>query len=92
MLMEHLILVAMWLFGFIGFIGFILFIPRNKRREGFFAAIMFQAIIWLCDMPAFTFGLLSAPVRELPKATDLALTINYFFYLVLFSIFMLIGE
>ncbi|MFJ8256640.1 CBO0543 family protein [Peribacillus asahii] len=84
MLMEHLILVAMWL---LGFVGLILFIPRKNRRKGLFAFMMFQAIIWLCDMPAFKYGLLSAPVREFPKATDLALTINYFFYPALFSIF-----
>lgn len=84
MLVERLILVAMWLFGFV---GLILFIPRKDRRKGFLALMMFQAIIWLCDLPAFKYGLLSAPVREFPKATDLALTINYFFYPVLFSIF-----
>jgi TRAP-type uncharacterized transport system fused permease subunit len=84
MLMEHLILVAMWLFGFV---GLILFIPRKDRRKGFLAFLMFQAIIWLSDMPAFKYDLLRAPVRELPKATDLPLTIDYFFYPVVFSIF-----
>jgi hypothetical protein len=84
MLMEHLILVAMWLFGFV---GLILLIPRQGRRKGFLAFLMFQAIIWLCDMPAVKYDLLRAPVRELPKATDLPLTIDYFFYPVLFSIF-----
>jgi hypothetical protein len=84
MLMEHLILLAMWL---LGFIGFIMFIPLHDRRKGFLAFLMFQAIIWLCDMPSFQFGLLSAPVREFPKATDLPITIDYFFYPVLFSIF-----
>jgi hypothetical protein len=84
MLMERLILVAMWLFGFV---VFILFIPRKDRRKGFLAFLMFQAIIWLCDMPSFQYGLISAPVREFPKATDLPLTIDYFFYPVLFSIF-----
>jgi hypothetical protein len=84
MLMERLILVAMWLFGFV---GWILLIPRKDRRKGFLAFLMFQAIIWLCDMPAFKYDLLRAPVRELPKATDLPLTIDYFFYPVLFSIF-----
>jgi uncharacterized membrane protein len=84
MRMEHLILLAMWLFGFV---GFILFIPRKDRRKGLLAFLMFQAIIWLCDMPAFQIRLLSAPVRELPKATDLPLTIDYFFYPVLFAIF-----
>ncbi|WP_280525622.1 CBO0543 family protein [Neobacillus mesonae] len=43
--------------------------------------------MWLCDMPAFKYGLFSAPVRELPKATDLPLTIDYFFYPVWFAIF-----
>ncbi|WP_102273091.1 CBO0543 family protein [Cytobacillus massiliigabonensis] len=84
MMMEHFILAAMWIFGFI---GFILFIPRKNRRKGIFAFMIFQAFIWLCDMPSFKFGLLSAPVREFPKATDLAITIDYFFYPVLFSIF-----
>ncbi|WP_342431284.1 CBO0543 family protein [Neobacillus sp. FSL H8-0543] len=84
MLIERLILIAMWP---IGIVAFILFIPLKDRRNGLLALLMFQAIIWLCDMFAFKYGLLSAPVRELPKATDLPLTINYFFYPVLFSIF-----
>lgn len=84
MLMEHWILLAMWLFGLI---GFFLFIPRKDLRKGSLAFLMFQAIIWLCDMPSFQFGLLSAPVRLFPKATDLTITINYLFYPVLFSIF-----
>ncbi|PKR86438.1 CBO0543 family protein [Heyndrickxia camelliae] len=84
MLIERMILVAMWLFGIV---GFILFIPRKDWRRGLFAFLMFQAIIWLCDMPSFQFGLLSAPVREFPKATDLPVTIDYLFYPALFSIF-----
>jgi hypothetical protein len=84
MRMEYIILAAMWLFGFI---GFILFIPHKDRRKGLFAALMFQTFIWLLDMPSFTYGLLSAPVRVFPKATDLTVTINYFFYPVLFAIF-----
>ncbi|BDH61676.1 hypothetical protein MTP04_18060 [Lysinibacillus sp. PLM2] len=84
MLMDHLILVAMWLFGFV---GMILFIPRKDLRKGFLALMMFQSIIWLCDMFSFKYGLLSAPIRIFPKATDLAITINNFFYPVLFSIY-----
>lgn len=84
MRMEHFILLLMWLFGFI---GFILFVPKKDWRKGFLAFMMFHAIIWLCDMPAFKYDLLRAPVRELPKAADLPLTIDYFFYPVLFSIF-----
>ncbi|MDF2855191.1 MAG: hypothetical protein K0Q87_1042 [Neobacillus sp.] len=84
MRIEHVILIAMWLFGVV---AFFLFIPRKDRRKGFLAYLMFQAIIWLCDMPAFKYDMLSAPVREMPKATDLPLTIDYFFYPVLFSIY-----
>jgi hypothetical protein len=84
MLRDYIILAAMWLFGFI---GFILFIPNKERRKGLLAALIFQSIIWLCDMPSFTYGLLSAPVRIFPKATDLTVTINYFFYPILFGIF-----
>jgi hypothetical protein len=84
MRMDYMILAAMWLFGFI---GFILFIPHKDWRKGILAALMFQSFIWLCDMPSFTYGLLSAPVRLFPKATDLTVTINYFFYPVLFAIF-----
>lgn len=81
---EHLILAAMWIFGFL---GFILFIQKKNLRKGLLAYSIFQSIVWLCDMPAFEFGLLSAPVREFPKATDLAITINYLFYPFLFSIY-----
>ncbi|MFZ7946083.1 CBO0543 family protein [Neobacillus sp. 19] len=84
MRMEFYILIAIWLFTII---ALILFIPRKDRRRGFLAFLMFQAVIWLCDMPSFKLGLLSAPVRELPKATDLPLTIDYFFYPSLFAIF-----
>ncbi|WP_319922086.1 CBO0543 family protein [Neobacillus dielmonensis] len=74
----------MWVFGII---GFILFIPRSDRRKGLLSLLVFQAFIWTCDMPAFSYGWLSAPVRIFPKASDLTITINYFFYPVLFSIY-----
>ncbi|WP_026575546.1 CBO0543 family protein [Bacillus sp. UNC438CL73TsuS30] len=84
MLVERIILVAMWLTGFI---CLMLFIPRNDRRKGILALLIFQAFIWLCDLPSFQLNLLKAPVREFPKATDLPFTIDYFFYPVLFSIY-----
>jgi hypothetical protein len=84
MMIEHLIMLAMWLSGIV---GMILFIPKNQRRKGIFAFLLFQAVIWLSDMPAFSYNLLSAPVRVFPKATDLPLTINYFFYPALFAIY-----
>ncbi|MFD0824638.1 hypothetical protein ACT8ZR_03110 [Neobacillus sp. M.A.Huq-85] len=58
MLVERIILIAMWLSGFV---GWILLIPRNNRRKAILALLMFQAIIWLCDIPSFQLGLLSAP-------------------------------
>lgn len=82
--MEYWILGVMWLFGII---SFILFIPRKDLRKGILSLMIFSAIVWLCDMPAFKYNLLSAPVRIFPRATDLALTINYIFYPALFSIY-----
>jgi TRAP-type uncharacterized transport system fused permease subunit len=84
MFIEPLILIVIWL---VGVVGFILFIPHDNRREGILALMIFQAVVWLCDMPAFKYHLLSAPVREFPKATDLTFTINYFLYPVLFAIY-----
>src|SRR5690554_5912572 len=81
---EYLILIGMWIFGFF---FFMMFIPRKYRREGILALMVFQAVIWFFNLPAFEFGLLSAPVREFPKAHDLPITINYFFYPLLFSIY-----
>lgn len=81
---EHFVLLAMWL---IGFCILFLFIPRQNRREGILASIMFQAIIWLCDIPSFYFEVFSAPVREFPKASALPITIDYFFYPILFSFY-----
>ncbi|MHC0035334.1 CBO0543 family protein [Pseudoneobacillus sp. C159] len=74
----------MWLFGLI---GCFLFIPRKDRRKGFLAFLMFQAIIWLCDVITFALDWQRAPVRELPEATNLPLTLDYFFYPVLFAIY-----
>ncbi|WP_127533927.1 CBO0543 family protein [Paenibacillus kobensis] len=84
MWVERLVLVLMWLSGAL---VLVVFIPSNKRREGALALLVLQAIIWLCDLFAFRYGLLSAPVREFPKATDLSITINYFFYPALFAVF-----
>lgn len=77
MLMEHYILIALWL---IGIAIFMLFIPRTHLREALLSLMVFQAVIWLFNIPAFLFGLVSAPIREFPKAHDLPITLNYFFY------------
>lgn len=84
MLIEHWIMIAMWLFGTI---GFFLFVPHNDRRKGIFAFLMFQAAIWLGDMATFALDWQHSPVHLLPKATDMPLTLDYFFYPVLFAIY-----
>lgn len=84
MWVERSVLVLMWLSGAAASVAFI---PPHKRREGALAFLVFQAIIWLCDLFVFRYGLFSAPVREFPKATDLSITIDYFFYPVMFAVF-----
>ncbi|WP_257535724.1 CBO0543 family protein [Mesobacillus foraminis] len=77
-------MIAMWL---LGSAGFTLFIPRKDWRKGIIAFLMFQAIIWLGDMITFKFDWQHSPVRLFPKATDMPLTLDYFFYPVLFALF-----
>jgi hypothetical protein len=84
MQMEHWILIAMWLFGTL---VFFLFVPLKDMRKGIFAFLMFQAIIWISDMSTFAMDWLHSPVHLFPKATDLPLTLDYFFYPVLFALY-----
>lgn len=86
MRLEYWLLIGLWI---IGITGFILFIQRKDLRKGILSLMMFQAIIWFFNMYLFKYGFISAPIRELPKAHDFPLTLDYFFHPFLFSVFYL---
>lgn len=74
---NYVIMMLLW--G-AGISAFILFIPRNRRRRFFIAFLFCQAVLWLSSLFHVKYHLLAFPVREFPKATDLLVTTEYFFY------------
>lgn len=77
MTIDRLVLITIWA---VSLIAVILFIPRRKRREAAIAFLACQAITWVNSMLHVKYGLLSFPVREFPKATELLFTTEYIMY------------
>jgi hypothetical protein len=73
---ERFVLLSIWAVGLTA----CLMIPANKRREGWIAFLMCQAISWIGALLEVRLGWISFPVREFPIATDLGLTNEFFFY------------
>ena len=74
---EVIILFLLWVSGIT---AIALFIPRNRLRAFLFALLVCQAFLWVSTLIHAKYGLLSFPVREFPKATDVLFTTEYFFY------------
>ncbi len=77
MTLERLVLVIIWV---ISILAIILFIPKHKRREAIMSFFACQSIIWVNSMLHVKYGLLSFPVREFPKATEVLFTTEYMMY------------
>lgn len=73
---ERFVLISIWAVGLTA----CLMIPANKRREGWIAFLMCQAISWISALLEVRLGWIAFPVREFPKATDLGVTTEFFFY------------
>ncbi|TMV52073.1 hypothetical protein FE783_03765 [Paenibacillus mesophilus] len=73
---ERFILITLWMLGITG----CLMIPERKRREAWIAFLACQAITWIGSLVQVRLGWIAFPVREFPKATDLCLTTEFFFY------------
>ncbi len=77
MTLERLVLITIWVTSFI---AVVLFIPSHKRREAILSLLACQAITWVNSMLHVKYGLLTFPVREFPKATELLFTSEYMMY------------
>ncbi|MFC5449743.1 CBO0543 family protein [Paenibacillus aestuarii] len=73
---DRATLAVIWILG----ITILFFIPAAKRREAFVAFLACQCLTWFDSMMQVQFGLISFPVREFPKATDLLVTSEFFMY------------
>lgn len=61
-------------------IAVILFIPRGRWAEAIFVYMLSNSLTWINALIHLQYGLISFPVREFPKATDLSSTLDYFGY------------
>jgi hypothetical protein len=84
--LEIMILSLLWVFGIT---AIVLFTPKNGLRKLLFASLVCQAILWASALVHVKFGLLSFPVREFPKATDVLFTTEYFFYPLIYGFYII---
>ncbi|MGG1678273.1 CBO0543 family protein [Neobacillus sp. NRS-1170] len=86
MTVDVLVLILIWV---IGFIAFMLFIPKNRRRRFLIAFMICQSFTWLIAVLLVYFDRISYPIREFPKATHLLLALNYFFFPLLCGFYII---
>lgn len=77
MSIDYIVIILMWV---IGILAFIFLTPKNHYRKVLFALLLCQAFVWISSLLHVKFHLLAFPVREFPKATDVLVTTEYFFY------------
>ncbi|WP_396953728.1 CBO0543 family protein [Neobacillus mesonae] len=86
MLLEYKVIILLWITGLISLIKFV---PKNRRRRMSFAVLLCQAFTWLSSMFHVKYHLLSFPVKEFPKATDLLITTEYLLYPLIFGFYII---
>ncbi|MDR6121147.1 hypothetical protein QFZ87_000744 [Bacillus sp. SLBN-46] len=85
---DYTVIILIWV---IGIIAYLFLTPKNRYRKVLFALILCQAFVWVSSLLHVKYHLLAFPVREFPKATDVLVTTEYFFYPLL-SGFYIISE
>ncbi|WP_026568348.1 CBO0543 family protein [Bacillus sp. UNC41MFS5] len=85
MSVDYVIIILMWV---IGIIAYIFFTPKKRYRKVLVTLLICQALLWVNSLFHVEFNLLAFPVREFPKATDLLITTEYFFYPLLSGLYI----
>lgn len=85
----HLEVIILSLMCIFGTTAIVLLIPKNRLRQTLFALLVYQALLWVSILFHVKFGLLSFPVREFPKATDVLFTTAYFFYPLMYGLYII---
>lgn len=86
MSIEFVTLIVIWA---IGVISFFIFTPKCHRRKLIFGYLVCKTLTWLSSLLYVNYNLLIFPIREFPKATDLLLTTEYFFYPLLCGFYII---
>ncbi|WHY66805.1 CBO0543 family protein [Neobacillus sp. SuZ13] len=85
MSVDYIFIMAMWVSGVV---AYMFLTPKNQYRKLLFSLLTCQALLWINSLVHVEFNLLAFPVREFPKATDLLITTEYFFYPLLCGLYI----
>ncbi|MBV7508960.1 hypothetical protein KW850_27535 [Bacillus sp. sid0103] len=85
MSVDYVCIILMWV---IGVIAFMFVTPKHRYRKVLIALLICEALLWLNSLVHVELNLLVFPVREFPKATDLLVTTEYFFYPLLCGFYL----
>ncbi|MFB5193661.1 CBO0543 family protein [Neobacillus sp. KR4-4] len=85
MSVDYAVIILMWV---IGIFTYIFFTPKKRYRKVAVTALICQSLLWLNSLVHVEFDLIAFPVREFPKATDLLITTEYFFYPLLCGFYL----
>jgi hypothetical protein len=87
MILERKIIILVWIFGLA---MVVIFVRRANARRFILAYMTSQAIVWFSVILQVKLRIISFPVREFPKATDIGFTMAYFLYPILIGIYILL--
>ncbi|MEH7073643.1 CBO0543 family protein [Neobacillus drentensis] len=85
MSIDWVTIVLMWV---IGMISYIVVTQKKRHRKVLFTILVCQAILWLNAFIHVEFHLIAYPVRELPIATNVLFTTEYFFYPLVCGVYL----
>ncbi|MDQ0877178.1 hypothetical protein QFZ77_005837 [Paenibacillus sp. V4I3] len=87
MILERKIIILVWI---LGLAMVILFVQRSNARRFILAYFTSQAIVWFSVILLIKLRIISFPVREFPRATDIGFTMTYVLYPILCGIYIIL--
>ncbi len=85
MLFEYIILIFIWIAGFA---SILIWVPREKWRPFIISIFMCRTLTWINILIHVHLDLISFPIREFPKATDVGFTTEYFLFPLLCAFYI----
>jgi hypothetical protein len=83
---DYTVIILIWV---IGIIAYLFLTPKNRYRKVLFALLLCQTFVWVSSLLHVKYHLLAFPVREFPKATEVLVTTEYFFYPLLSGLYII---
>lgn len=85
MILERKIIILAWI---LGLAMFVIFIRRSNARRFILTYFTSQTIVWFSVILQVKLKIISFPVSEFPKATDIGFTMTYLLYPLLSVIYI----